>query len=50
MSGKGAGRLGNKRKSSDQPHYIIIKISQNTEKSPGEFRILTITQTPGRNH
>ena len=28
------------------PNYSIIKISKNTEKSPGDFRTLAVTQTP----
>ena len=28
----------------------IIKIGQNTEKSPGDLKRLAITQTPARNH
>ena len=34
--GKGTGRLGNKRPSGDHPDYSFIKISQKTEKSPGD--------------
>ena len=49
MIGKEIGRLGNKRMNRDHPDYSIIKISQNTEKSPGDLR-LTLTQTPGENH
>ena len=30
----------------DYPNYCIIKIGQNTEKSPGDFKRLAITQTP----
>ena len=32
------------------PNYSIIKIGQNTEKSPGNLRRLAITQTVVRNH
>ena len=39
------GGFGNKRKSGDHPNYSIIKIGQNTEKSPGDLRRLTVTQT-----
>ena len=42
--------LGNKRTSGDHPNDSIIKIGQNTEKSPGDLRKLAVTQTPGRNH
>ena len=38
------GGLGNKRKSEDYPNCCIIKINQNTEKSPGDLR-LAVTQT-----
>ena len=33
-TGKGTKRLGNKRTSGNHPDYSIIKIGQNTEKSP----------------
>ena len=50
--GKGIRRLGNKRtsRSRDYLEYTIIKIIQNTEKSPGDLRRLAVTQTPVRNH
>ena len=31
------GGLGNKRMSRDHPNYNMAEISQNTEKSPGDF-------------
>ena len=43
-TGHKTGRLGNKRTSRDHPDYSIIKIGQNTEKSPGDLRRLAITQ------
>ena len=43
--GKGFGRLGNKKTSGDHPDYSIIKIGQNTEKSPGNLKRLALTQT-----
>ena len=43
--GKGSGRLGNKRTSGHHSDYSIIKIRQNTEKSPGDLRRLAVTQT-----
>ena len=43
-------RLRNQRTSRDRPNYIIIKIDQNTEKSPGDFRQLAVSQTPVRNY
>ena len=48
--GTGTGGLGNKRMSHDHPNYSIIKISQNTEKSPGDLRRLGVTPTQVRNH
>ena len=35
---KKAGRVGNWRTNRDHPNYTIIKISQNTEKSPWIFK------------
>ena len=48
--GKGAGIVGNWRTSWDHPNYNIIKIGQNTEKSPGELRRLAVPQTPVKVH
>ena len=48
--GKGTGRRENKRTSGDHPDYSIIKIGQNTEKSPGDLRRLVVAQTPIENH
>ena len=36
-NGSGTGGLGNKRTSADHLNYIIIKIGQNTEKSPWDL-------------
>ena len=44
--GKVTGMLGNKRASGDHLEYGNIKTGQNTEKSPGDLRKLTDTQTP----
>ena len=44
------GWLGNKRTSEDYPNYTIIKISQNTEKSPGNLKRFAVSKTPVRNH
>ena len=41
--GTWTGRLGNGRTSRDHPNYGIVKIGQNTEKSPGDIRRLTVT-------
>ena len=35
--GTGTGGLGNKRTNCDHPNDCIIKIDQNTEKSPGNL-------------
>ena len=43
---KRTGGVGNKRRSRDHPNYSVIKIGQNTEKSPGDLRRLAVTQTP----
>ena len=48
--GAGNGVLRNKRTSADHPNYCIIKIDQNTEKSPGALRRLAVTQTALKNH
>ena len=42
--GKGTERLRNQRTSGDHPDYSIIKISQNTEKSPGDLLSLKFQQ------
>ncbi len=34
----------------DHLNYSIIEIGQNTEKSPGDFRRLAVTQTPVNDH
>ena len=38
------------RTSRDYPNYNIIKIVQNTEKSPGDLGRLAVTQTSVKNH
>ena len=43
--GKGTRKYRNQGTSRDQSDYSIVKIDQNTEKSPGFFRRLTVTQT-----
>ena len=40
----GAGGLRNKGTMGNDPNYIFVKISQNTEKSPGDLRRLAVTQ------
>ena len=34
----------------DNPNYIIVENRQNTEKSPGDFRRLAVTQTLVKDH
>ena len=41
---KGTRKLRNQRTSGDHSNYDIIKIDQNTEKSPGDLRRLAVTQ------
>ena len=38
------------RRSRDHPNYSIIKIGQNTEKCPGDLRILAVTHNPVIDH
>ena len=40
----GLGWFENNRKCGDYPNYSIIKIGQNTKKSPGDLRILVVPQ------
>ena len=40
--GKRSGRFGNKRTSGGHPDYNIIKIVQNTEKSPEDLQSLKL--------
>ena len=47
---KGTARLGNKRKSRGHPDYSIIKIGHNTEKSPGNWRRLAVSQLQLRDY
>ena len=42
---EGTGRVGNRKTNRDHPNYSIVKIDQNTEKSPGNLRGLAVTQT-----
>ena len=47
---KGTGGLGSWQTSGDHLNYSMIDNSQNTEKSPGDFRRLAITQTLVKDH
>ena len=48
--GKGAGIVGNWRTSRDHTNYSIVKVVQNTEKSPWDQKRLTVTQTLLKDH
>ena len=50
MIDKRTGRIGNKKTSRDHPNHSVIKIGQNTEKSPVDLKRQTVTQTPMKNH
>ena len=47
--GKGIGKVGNKGIIGDYPDNSIIKIDQNTVKSPGDLRKFVDPNTPVRN-
>ena len=47
---EGVGRFGNKRKSGDYPDFSIIKMGQNTERSPRDLRRLALTQIQVKDH
>ena len=38
------------RKNEDYKNYSIVDIRQNTEKSPGDLRRLSVTQIPVKSH
>ena len=44
------GGLENKRTNGNYQNLNIVKIGQNTEKSPGDLRRLTAIQSSVRNH
>ena len=44
------GGLGNNGTGGDCPNNSIVEIGQNTEKSPGDLRRLTVTQTLVENY
>ena len=46
----GIGKLENKKTRGDYSNYSIVKIAQNTEKSPGDLRRLSATKTPVEDH
>ena len=47
---RGTGGLGNNRTRREHPNYSNTEIGQNTKKSPGDLRRLTLTQIPVENH
>ena len=47
---KGSEKFGNKRTSKYHKDYSIIKINQNTERSPGDLKSLALTQTFLKNY
>ena len=47
---KETGVHENKRLSGDHPNGSIIDNGQNTEKSPGDLRLLAVNQIPVKNH
>ena len=42
--------LENRRTSGGHPNYYIIENIQNTEKRPGDLRILAVIQTSVKDH
>ena len=49
-TGKSTWRRGNQRTRGHHPSYSIIKIPQNTKKSPGDLSRLAVTQTSEESH
>ena len=47
---KGTGRDENWGTSRSHPNFSIIKMNQNSEKSPGDLKRLVVTQTQGKDH
>ena len=43
---RGTGGLAGWRKNEDHPNYGNIEDGQNIEKTPGNLRILPVTQSP----
>ena len=48
--GKKTARIENQRKNQDHPDHSIIKLCQDTEKSPGDLKRLTVTQIFVKDH
>ena len=47
---EGPGGFGSWRPSGDHPNNSIIENCQNTVKSPGDLRKLSVTQSPVKDH
>ena len=47
---KGTGKFGVWRRREYNLNYSIIEKVQNTEKCPGDFRKVAVTQTSVKNH
>ena len=47
---KGTGGFGNKRVCEDHPNYSIVEIGQDAEKNTGDWKRLSVNQTPVRNY
>ena len=50
MFGKEAEKVGNQRKIRDLLDYSFVENDENSEKSPGDQKILAVTQTPAKDH
>ena len=48
--GKGIQRIVNQKTNQDHPDYNIVEIGQNSEKTPGNLRRLTVTPSSVKNH
>ena len=48
--GKGSRRLINQIISRDHPYYSIVKIGEISERSLGDLKRLSVTQTPVKSH
>ena len=48
--GKGTEGHGNKKTSRDHPNNIINGTGQNAKQTPGNFRNISVNQTPVRNY
>ena len=46
----GTHGVKNQRTSQDHTNYSIVKIGQNTEKTSGDLKRLTVTQAPVKDY